>query len=181
VNKDEINDLFASNLPTGRGIVLFLDHVDFRTAKACVAVGVQPEDMIVPQMDEAAFEQMQQDPTFGASVVCGEFNQIVRGFQGRKIPIRGVYADFTGALQCGMDFVAACKSLTLVPGAVVAVTITLRNPKGNDLYVNADIETLSSAMSEELGLISARNEGNRIPPLTYGNGAPMVTILKRMR
>jgi hypothetical protein len=182
VDKDEINDLFASNLPSGRGIVIFLDHVDFRTAKACVAAGVQPGDMVIPQMDEAAFQQMRQDPTFGPSVVFGDFNTVVCSFQGRTVPIRGIYADFTGALQCGLDFVAACNGAALLSGAIVAVTITLRNPKGNDLFTNSAIETLSSAMADELHLVSVRNEdGDRIPPLTYGNGAPMATILKKKR
>jgi hypothetical protein len=180
VDKDQINDLFSASLPSAQGVVIFLDYTNFKTANACVSAGVPPCDMVIPQNDEAAFELMSRDPVFGPSVVNGDFNDVLRSYQG--VPIRGIYADFTGPLRCGMEMVDVCKGLQLVPGAVVGITITLRNPEGNDSFTNSAIETLSSAMADELGLVSMRNEeGGRIPPLTYGNGAPMVTILKRAR
>ena len=182
VDKDQINGLFSASLPSAEGVVLFLDYTNFKTANACVSVGVPPCDMVIPQNDEAAFALMSRDPVFGPSVVLGDFNDVLRSFQGRRVPIRGIYADFTGPLRCGLDLVDVCKGLQLVPGAVVGVTITLRNPEGNDSFTNSAIETLSSAMTEELGLVSVRtDEGDRVPPIAYGNGAPMVTILKRLR
>ena len=179
--KDEINALFASSLPPARGKVAFLDHTDFKTATASAAHGVYPEDMIIPQMDEAAFAQMRRHPTFGASVVFGEFNEVMSRYHD-SIPFRGVYADFTGPLACGLELVEVCKGLTLAPSAVVGVTVTLRDPTGNDSFTNAAIEQLSNEMNEELDLVTLRDaEGNKVRPMTYGSGAPMVTIIKRKR
>jgi hypothetical protein len=171
--KDDINALFAGALPPD-GLVVFLDHVDFKTARACLAQGVPASAMVIPQRDPATFAQMRLDPVFGASVRQGDFNAV---FESLQAPIRGVYADFTGALKCGLDFVAVCERVEFAPGAVVAVTITLRNPEGNDQYPNADIETLSSALGD-IGLRSLKLQGERVPPKTYGVGQPMVTVFK---
>ena len=180
--KDKINALFASSLPPQSGKVAFLDHTDFKTATACAARGVRPEDMIIPQTDEAAFAQMRRHPTFGASVVFGEFNEVLRGYTSVLFPFRGVYADFTGPQACGLELVEVCKGLRLVPRAVVGVTVTLRDPTGNDSFTNAAIEELSNEMNEELHLVNLRDaEGNKVRPMTYGTGAPMVTIIKRKR
>jgi hypothetical protein len=171
--KDDINARFAAALPAD-GLVVFLDHVDFKTARACLAQGVPASAMVIPQRDPATLAQMRLDPVFGASVREGDFNAV---FESLRAPIRGVYADFTGALKCGLDFVAVCERVQFAPGAVVAVTITLRNPEGNNSYVNSDVETLSSAMAD-IGLRSLKVAGERVAPLTYGVGQPMVTVFK---
>jgi hypothetical protein len=175
LEKDQINALFSDSLPLSAGVVYFLDHTDFKTAHA---MDVEPSAMVIPQNDRAAYEQMRRHPRFGGSVVFGDFNEVLRA---EARPVRGIYADFTGPVQCGLDLVAACAgNVQLAPAAVVAVTITLRNPAGNDSYVNAAVEELSSAMSEGLGLVSLRDErGDRVKPIYYGAGAPMVTLLKR--
>jgi hypothetical protein len=174
LEKDEINSLFSDALPLSGGVVYFLDHTDFKTAHS---LAVDPAAMVIPQNERAAYEEMRRHPRFGGSVVFGDFNEVLRA---EARPVRGIYADFTGPVQCGLDLVAACVNVQLAPGAVVAVTITLRNPAGNDSYVNSAVEELSSAMSEGLGLVSLRDErGDRVKPIYYGAGAPMVTLLKR--
>ena len=175
LEKDQINALFAHSLPLSAGVVYFLDHTDFKTAHAMH--DMDPAAMVIPQNDRAAYEEMRRHPRFGGSVVFGDFNEVLRA---EARPVRGIYADFTGPVQCGLDLVACAGSVQLEPGAVVGVTITLRNPAGNDSYVNAAVEELSSAMSEGLGLVSLRDErGDRVKPIYYGAGAPMVTLLKR--
>ena len=177
--KDEINDLFAEALPDGDGIVAFLDHVDFKTATRLADSGVDPRTMLIPQMHRETFETMRKHPVFGRAVVFGEFNQVLQGVEST---FRGIYADFTGPLVCGMGFIEVCKGLALAPAAVVAVTITLRDPSGNDSFTNSAIEMLSSAMSDELHMVSLRDQaGQRVAPITYGVGAPMVTLFKRRR
>jgi hypothetical protein len=175
LEKDQINSLFSDALPLSAGVVYFLDHTDFKTAHS---LDVDPAAMVIPQNDRATYEEMRRHPRFGGSVVFGDFNEVLRA---EARPVRGIYADFTGPVQCGLDLVAACAgNVQLAPGAVVAVTITLRNPAGNDSYVNSAVEELSSAMSEGLGLVSLRDErGDRVKPIYYGAGAPMVTLLKR--
>lgn len=172
--KDQINALFADSLPLSGGVVYFLDHTDFKTAHA---LDVDPGAMVIPQNDRAAYEEMRRHPRFGASVVFGDFNEVLRA---EARAVRGVYADFTGPLQCGLDLVAACAGVKFTPGAVVGVTITLRNPAGNDSYVNSAVEDLSSALSDDLVMTSLRDDkGERVAPIYYGAGAPMVTVFKR--
>ena len=174
LEKDQINALFAGSLPLSAGVVYFLDHTDFKTAHS---LDVDPAAMVIPQNERAAYEEMRRHPRFGASVVFGDFNEVLRA---EARPVRGIYADFTGPVQCGLDLVAACKGLQMASAAVVAVTITLRDPAGNDSFVNSAVEHLSSEMSDELGLASLRDErGNRVKPIYYGAGAPMVTLFKR--
>lgn len=175
LEKDQINALFSDSLPLSAGVVYFLDHTDFKTAHAMH--DMDPAAMVIPQNDRAAYEEMRRHPRFGGSVVFGDFNEVLRA---EARPVRGIYADFTGPVQCGLDLVAACKGLQLAPGAVVGVTITLRDPAGNDSFVNSAVEHLSSEMSDELRLTSLRDErGDRVKPIYYGAGAPMVTLLKR--
>lgn len=177
LEKDQINALFADSLPLCGGVVYFLDHTDFKTAHAMH--DVEPTAMVIPQNDRAAYEEMRRHPRFGGSVVFGDFNEVLRA---EARPVRGIYADFTGPVQCGLDLVAACKGIRLASAAVVGVTITLRDPAGNDSFVNSAVEHLSSEMSDELGLTSLRDErGDRLKPIYYGAGAPMVTILKRKK
>jgi superfamily II DNA or RNA helicase len=173
--KDQINALFSDSLPLSGGVVYFLDHTDFKTAHAIE--DVEPGALVIPQNDRAAYEEMRRHPRFGASVVFGDFNDVLRA---EARPVRGVYADFTGPLQCGLDLVAACAGVKFAPGAVVGVTITLRNPAGNDSYVNSAVEDLSSALSDDLVMTSLRDDkGERVAPIYYGAGAPMVTVFKR--
>jgi superfamily II DNA or RNA helicase len=169
-NKDEINALFARSLPED-GLVMFLDHTDFKTARA-----VGDREMLIPQSDAAAFREMQAHPTYGRFVVPGDFNDALRGV---KRPIGGIYADFTGPLKTGLEFVEACKEVEFVPKAVVGVTICLRNPEGSS-FTNAAVEELSTAMSDGLDVVSI-NEGKKVGPMYYGNGMPMVTVMKKRR
>jgi hypothetical protein len=178
MSKNEINAFFASVLPPEFGMVALLDHTDFKTAKALMRAGVNPRDMVIPQREKNLFDQMRRDHTFGESVVFGEFNQVLSSFEGT--PFRGIYADFCGPLAEGMKFVDVCKTLRLLPNAVIGITITLRNPNGNPSFTNSAIHILSIEMNEQLKAVSFRDaEGVQIQPMTYGDGAPMVTILKR--
>jgi superfamily II DNA or RNA helicase len=168
-DKDEINALFARSLPD-EGLVVFLDHTDFKTARA-----VGDREMLIPQRDRAAFDEMHADPTYGRYVKFGDFTQLVRGI---KRPIGGIYADFTGPLKTGLEFVEACKEVEFAPKAVVGVTIAMRNPEGNDSYTNAAVEKLSTAMSDKLDVVSIDGP---VEPMYYGTGMPMVTVMKKRR
>ena len=180
VNKDEINALFSRLLPRHRGAVLFLDHTDFKTARALQATGVEPRDMIIPQRDRATYDAMRRDPVFGPSVILGDFNSILSQ---HTMPVRGIYADFTGPLKEAEAFIEACRRIDFVPHAVVAVTITLRNPEGGAEHVNQDIVKLSGMLNRELDTIAIDDPetGKTIWSLAYGNGAPMATVIQRRR
>jgi superfamily II DNA or RNA helicase len=180
VNKNEINTLFSRSLPRHRGAVLFLDHTDFKTATALQAAGVDPRDMIIPQRDRATFDTMRRDPVFGTSVILGDFNGILSQ---HTMPVRGIYADFTGPLKEAEAFIEACRRIHFVPHAVVAVTITLRNPEGGAEHVNQDIVKLSGLLNRELDTIAIDDPetGKTIWSLAYGHGAPMATVIQRRR
>ena len=179
VNKDEINTLFSRLLPRHRGAVLFLDHTDFKTARALQAAGVDPRDMIIPQRDRATFDTMRRDPVFGACVVHGDFNDILSQ---HTRPVRGIYADFTGSFSVAEGFVEACRDIHFVPQAVVAVTISLRNPDGTD-HLYQDVGRLIGLLNLHLDtvVITDPATGKTIPSMVYGNGAPMVTVIQRRR
>jgi superfamily II DNA or RNA helicase len=173
-NKDEINALFANSLPEPRGgVVVFLDHTDFKTAHA---VGDRP--MRIPQRDPAAYEAMRAHAVYGRYVVFGDFNEVLRGITDS---IEGVYADFTGPLKVGLEFVEVCKQLVFAPSAVVGVTICLRNPEGSS-FTNEDVVLINAEVQEELQTVSLRDDhGQKIGPMCYGNGASMVTVMQRKR
>ena len=179
VNKDEINALFSRLLPRHRGAVLFLDHTDFKTAHALQAAGVDPRDMIIPQRDRATFDAMRRDPVFGACVAFGDFNEILSQ---HTMPVRGIYADFTGSFSVAEGFVEACRDIHFVPQAVVAVTISLRNPDGTD-HLYQDVGRLIGLLNLHLDtvVITDPATGKTIPSMVYGNGAPMATVIQRRR
>ena len=178
VNKDEINQLFSRSLPRHRGAVLFLDHTDFKTATALQAAGVDPRDMIIPQRDRATYDVMRRDPVFGTCVVNGDFNDILSQ---QTMPIRGIYADFMGAFHVAEGFVQACAGLHFLPQAIVAVTISLRNPDGTD-HVYQDVGRLIGLLNLHLDtVVISDSEGKTIPSMVYGNGAPMATVIQRRR
>ena len=179
VNKDEINALFSRLLPRHRGAVLFLDHTDFKTARALQATGVDPCDMIIPQRDRATFQEMRRDPVFGACVVHGDFNDILSQ---HTMPVRGIYADFTGSFSVAEGFVEACRDIHFVPQAVVAVTISLRNPDGTD-HLYQDVGRLIGLLNLHLDtvVITDPSTGKTFPSMVYGNGAPMATVIQRRR
>jgi hypothetical protein len=110
-------------------------------------------------------------------VVPGDFNDALRGV---KRPIGGIYADFTGPLKTGLEFVEACKEVEFVPKAVVGVTICLRNPEGSS-FTNAAVEELSTAMSDGLDVVSIKEDGKKVGPMCYGSEAPMATVIKKRR
>jgi hypothetical protein len=180
VNKDEINALFSRLLPRNRGAVLFLDHTDFKTARALQAMDIAPRDMIIPQRDRTTYDVMRHDPVFGPSVMLGDFNGILSQ---HKMPVRGIYADFTGPLKEAEGLIEACRRIHFVPHAVVAVTITLRNPEGGAEHVNQDIVKLSGMLNRELDTIAIDDPetGKTIWSLAYGNGAPMATVIQCRR
>ena len=179
VNKDEINALFSRLLPRHRGAVLFLDHTDFKTAHALQVAGVDPRDMIIPQRDRATFQEMRRDPVFGACVVHGDFNDLLSQ---QTMPVRGIYADFVGSFSVAEGFVEACRDIHFVPQAVVAVTISLRNPDGTD-HLYQDVGRLIGLLNLHLDtvVITDPSTGKTFPSMVYGNGAPMATVIQRRR
>ena len=179
VNKDEINALFSRLLPRHRGAVLFLDHTDFKTARALQAAGVDPRDMIIPQRDRATYDIMRCDPVFGACVAFSDFNDILSQ---HTMPVRGIYADFTGSFSVAEGFVEACRDIQFLPQAVVAVTISLRNPDGTD-HLYQDVGRLIGLLNLHLDtvVITDVETGKTVPSMVYGNGAPMATVVQRRR
>jgi hypothetical protein len=82
-------------------------------------------------------------------------------------------------LKVGVEFVAVCKHLVFAPLAVVGVTICLRNPEGSSV-TNQDVWLLDGEVREELKTVSLRDDqGEKIGPMCYGNGASMVTVMQR--
>ena len=175
-DKDIINKVFASDVLPGK--VVFLDHVEFKTAYALLERGIKPEHMVIPQRQDN-FEVMASHELFGSSVVLGEFNDVLESVL-QTCKVAGIYADYCSTLEKdGIPFVdLVCKYKSSCENAVVGVTITLRNPEGVR-YAGQDIQMMENKLcrafptSENLFYKYAvvPDDG----PYTYGGGAPMAT------
>jgi hypothetical protein len=180
--KDQINSVWADSCCTGT--VIFLDHVEFRTAYALLAKGVLPENMLIPQRAEH-FAVMSQHELFGSSVVLAEFNDVVASCLAKGTLLAGVYADYCCTLEkAALPLLNLLASSQLQSGFVLGVTITLRNPEGVR-FAGQDITTMERVLTKNwpessnlLLLAGVTPDDNG--PLTYGAGAPMATWLLRL-
>jgi hypothetical protein len=182
--KDQINSVWADCCSNAQGAVIFLDHIEFRTAYALFARGVLPENMLIPQRAEH-FVVMSQHELFGSSVVLAEFNDVVASCLAKGMLLSGVYADYCCTLErAALPLLQLLTSSKLQPGFVLGVTITLRNPEGVR-FAGQDITTMERVLTKNwprssnllllAGVIPDENG-----PLTYGVGAPMATWLLRL-
>ena len=186
-DKDTINRIFAGHIsPAGPGKVVFLDHTEFKTAFALLEAGVKPEDMLIPQRADN-FAAMARHELFGSSVILGEFNDVLNHYLSAGGVLKGVYADYCSTLeQDSLPFLALLEPFKpqVTPGAVLGVTITLRNPEGVR-YAGQDIAIMEKRfyrqfptgvnLFHQVGIL-ASDDG----PYTYGNGAPMATWLLKL-
>jgi superfamily II DNA or RNA helicase len=180
--KDQINGIWADSCCTGT--VVFLDHIEFRTAYALLARGVLPENMLIPQRAEH-FAVMSQHELFGSSVVLAEFNDVVASCLANGTLLAGVYADYCCTMEkAALPLLQLLSSSKLQPGFVLGVTITLRNPEGVR-FAGQDITTVERVLTKNwpassnlLLLAGVTPDDNG--PLTYGAGAPMATWLLRL-
>jgi superfamily II DNA or RNA helicase len=180
--KDRINGVWADSCC--KGIVIFLDHVEFRTAYALLAKGVLPENMLIPQRADH-FVVMSQHELFGSSVVLAEFNYVVASCLSQRTLLAGVYADYCCTLEkAALPLLQLLADSKLQPGFVLGVTITLRNPEGVR-FAGQDITTMERVLTKNwprssnlLLLAGVTPDDNG--PLTYGAGAPMATWLLRL-
>ncbi len=180
--KDRINNVWADSC--AQGTVIFLDHIEFRTAYALLARGVLPENMLIPQRAEHFFV-MSQHELFGSSVVLAEFNDAVASCLAEGTLLAGVYADYCCTLEkAALPLLQLLSSSKLQPGFVLGVTITLRNPEGVR-FAGQDITTMERMLTKNwpqssnlLHLAGVTPDDNG--PLTYGVGAPMATWLLRL-
>ena len=186
-DKDKINEIFAKSVSSINcdinSKIAFLDHVEFKTAFALLEMGIKPEQMLIPQRADN-YTEMSKHELFGPYVVMGEFNDVLNQYMLGGGKVRGVYADYCSTLEKdGLPFLELIRThrLNLIKGAVIGVTITLRNPEGVR-YAGQDISVMekkllrmfpsSSNLFVEGGLL-LEDDG----PYTYGGGAPMATWL----
>jgi superfamily II DNA or RNA helicase len=182
--KDQINNVWADSCTTTQGAVIFLDHIEFRTAYALLAKGVLPENMLIPQRPEH-YVVMSQHELFGSSVVLAEFNDVVASCLANGTLLAGVYADYCCTLEkAALPLLQLLADSKLKPGFVLGVTITLRNPEGVR-FAGQDITTVERVLTKNwpassnlLLLAGVTPDDNG--PLTYGVGAPMATWLMRL-
>ena len=186
-DKDKINEIFAKSVSLincdVNSKIAFLDHVEFKTAFALLEMGIKPEQMLIPQRADN-YDEMSKHELFGPYVVMGEFNDVLNQYMLGGGKVRGVYADYCSTLEKdGLPFLELIRThrLNIISGAVIGVTITLRNPEGVR-YAGQDISVMekkllrmfpsSSNLFVEDGLL-LEDDG----PYTYGIGAPMATWL----
>ena len=186
-DKDKINEIFAKSVSLINcyinSKIAFLDHVEFKTAFALLEMGIKPEQMLIPQRADN-YDEMSKHELFGQYVVMGEFNDVLNQYMLGGGKVRGVYADYCSTLEKdGLPFLELIRThrLNIISGAVIGVTITLRNPEGVR-YAGQDISVMeknllrmfpsSSNLFVEGGLL-LEDDG----PYTYGGGAPMATWL----
>jgi len=186
-DKDKINEIFAKSVSSNNydinSKIAFLDHTEFKTAFALLEMGIKPEQMLIPQRADNC-DEMSKHELFGPYVVLGEFNDVLNQYMLGGGKVRGVYADYCSTLEKdGLPFLELIRThrVNLISGAVICVTITLRNPEGVR-YAGQDISVMEKKLLRMFP--SSRNlfvEGGLLleddGPYTYGGGAPMATWL----
>jgi hypothetical protein len=182
-DKDKLNDVFASNIANGvQGKVVFLDHLEFKTADALLEHGIRPEDMIIPQRAEH-YDEMRKHEIYGQCIVLEEFNDTLHRLIREQVVIKGVYADYCSTFEKdGEPFINLMRIFTsnhlLTEHAVIGVTITQRNPEGVR-FAGQDITKMEKmicrAFPNNINLLFKHGVTNDDEAYTYGNGAPMAT------
>ena len=182
-DKDRLNNVFSKNISIqAEGKIIFLDHIEFKTAYALLEYGIKPEDMIIPQRSENYYE-MHQHEIFGQSVVLEEFNDTLNRLENENIKIKAVYADYCSTLEKdGIPFLELMSKIKdkqlLCKNAILGVTITLRNPEGVR-FQGQDITIMEKKIlrifPNNENLLLKSNLTTDDEAYTYGNGAPMAT------
>lgn len=188
-DKDKLNEAFSTNISIEtEGKVIFLDHIEFKTAYSLLESGIKPEDMIIPQRIENYFE-MQQHEIFGKSVVLEEFNDTLNRLEKENIKIKGVYADYCSTLEKdGLPFLELMLKIKeknlLSQNAILGVTITLRNPEGVR-FQGQDITIMEKKILRTFpnneNMLLKSNLTTDDEGYTYGNGAPMATWIFQVK
>jgi ribosome modulation factor len=184
-DKDRLNNVFSKNISIqSEGKIIFLDHIEFKTAYALLEYGIKPEDMIIPQRVEN-YSEMHQHEIFGQSVVLEEFNDTLNRLENENIKIKAVYADYCSTLEKdGIPFLELMSRIKekklLCQNAILGVTITLRNPEGVR-FQGQDITIMEKKILRTFpnneNLLLKSNLTTDDEAYTYGNGAPMATWL----
>jgi superfamily II DNA or RNA helicase len=180
-DKDDINSRIAKAVPRQtHGLFVFLDHTEFKTAHALLEAGVMPAQMVIPQYDAAAAEEMEKHELFGARIERGSLQDCLQNLIDQKAVVTLLYADLTQALPAGIEVLNLAARLQWVPQAVIGITITLRNPEGVE-YTNADVTKLCVHMmkrwpTQRSLFVDKFKDGDDIP-FTYGDKQPMCTAL----
>lgn len=182
-DKDKLNDVFSKNINlVNEGKIIFLDHIEFKTAYTLLENGVKPEDMIIPQRVEN-YSEMCQHEIFGQSVVLEEFNDTLNRLENENIKIKAVYADYCSTLEKdGIPFLELMSKIKeknlFCQNAILGVTITLRNPEGVR-FQGQDITIMEKKILRTFpnneNLLLKSNLTIDDEAYTYGNGAPMAT------
>jgi ribosome modulation factor len=188
-DKDKLNEAFSKNISIEtEGKVIFLDHLEFKTAYSLLDTGIKPEDMIIPQRIEN-YSEMQQHEIFGKSVVLEEFNDTLNRLEKEKVKIKGVYADYCSTLEKDgkpfLDLMLKIKEKNLLcQDAILGVTITLRNPEGVR-FQGQDITIMEKKILRTFpnneNMLLKSNLTTDDEGYTYGNGAPMATWIFQVK
>jgi len=174
--KDIINNSIANNIDNNNGKIIFLDHLEFKTAYTLLKKGINPLDMVIPQNNKETFNEMRKHEIFGECMIFNDFDNVLQDFIDNKELVNCVYADYTQCIDVGKKGIELISQLNLYKKAVIGVTITLRNPEGS-VYVNSDITLLDREISTYFKEKTMVEINGSDLPYRYGNGAPMVTIL----
>ena len=188
-DKDKLNNIFSKNISIeNEGKIIFLDHIEFKTAYSLLEIGIKPEDMIIPQRTEN-YSEMCEHELFGKSVVLEEFNDTLNRLENENSKIKGVYADYCSTLEKdGIPFLELLSKLNekklLCKDAILGVTITLRNPEGVR-FQGQDITIMEKKIIKKFpnteNMLFQSNLTTDDEAYTYGNGAPMATWIFKVK
>ena len=181
--KDDLNHIFAQHIePENRDWIVILDHTEFKTARRLFEAGIAPSRILIPQYDSAVYAEMATDPTFGSCVKFTTLLQLLSQLTESNTPIAGIYADLTCAFSGGMEHLRTMSSLSFCSGAVIGLTICLRNPNGTD-FRHVDVTNMLGAVHERFpcrrNLIRGQLGENDV--YVYGTKSTIATILMKLR
>jgi len=173
--KDKINAMLADAMIDSNGLLVFLDHTDFRTA---TALGETRRDrMVIPQRDRSVYEQMRRHAVFGRRVAHKDLLATIQNLPEDSVDL--LYADLMGSLSEARPILEeVARRGILRTGAVLAVTISCRDGPTPSDYTNQFATELTSLMADlfpRRAVLTPRG-----CPLVYGEGVRMSTLVVRV-
>ena len=141
--KDQINTKLAESLKShsgSKGLVIVLDHTDFKTTRALIEHGkLDPTRIIVAQLNDETGNDMSKDRTFGHCVKINEIGLVgvINGLIKRNEQVLGIYADFCGTWSAdALELLKILKKVNFCNGAIVAITITTQRDPHHAHFIN---------------------------------------------
>ena len=171
--KESLNGIFSKNVVSNEqqeGCVVVLDHTNFNTTSTLVGDGVNLEDIIVPNLDNAI--EMQNNEEYGS---CVNPMDLVDYIRSEETSIRAMYADLCGTVSEAERVIdALVETGRLADGGLLMITICERSKVDDALSGGREQISDLQEKLQDLGVYK------RLSGVDYGAGACMATYMWKL-